>query len=35
MNESRWLTNQRMKHELKAQLSYPNVADLLATVKRS
>jgi len=34
MNESRRLTNQRMKHELKVQLSYPTVADLLATIKR-
>ena len=34
MNESRCLTNQRMKHELKVQLSYPTVADLLATIKR-
>jgi len=33
MNESRRLTNQRMKHELKVQLSYPDVADLLATLK--
>jgi nucleoside-diphosphate-sugar epimerase len=35
MNESRRLTNQRIKHELKVQLLYPTVADLLATVKRS
>lgn len=34
MNESRRLTNQRMKHELKVQLGYPTVADLLATIKR-
>ena len=34
MNESRRLTNQRMKDELKVQLSYPTVADLLATIKR-
>jgi len=35
MNESRRLTNQRIKHELKVKLNYPTVADLLATVKRS
>ena len=35
MNESRRLTNQRMKRELRVQLSYPSVADLLATIKRS
>ena len=34
MNESRRLTNQRMKQELKVKLSYPTVADVLATVKR-
>jgi nucleoside-diphosphate-sugar epimerase len=33
MNESRRLTNQRMKRELKVKLSYPTVADLLAEVK--
>src|SRR5450759_960242 len=33
MNESRRLTNQRMKQELKVKLSYPTVADLLADVK--
>ena len=35
MNESRRLTNQRMKRELKVQLSYPAVSDLLATLKHS
>ena len=34
MNESRRLTNGRMKRELKVKLSYPTVADLLATIKR-
>lgn len=34
MNESRRLTNQRMKRELKAKLRYPTVADMLATIKR-
>lgn len=34
MNESRRLTNQRMKRELKVRLRYPTVADMLATVKR-
>jgi nucleoside-diphosphate-sugar epimerase len=33
MNESRRLTNQRMKRELKVRLRYPTVADMLATVK--
>jgi nucleoside-diphosphate-sugar epimerase len=33
MNESRRLTNQRMKQELKMALRYPTVADLLADVK--
>jgi len=35
MNESRRLTNQRMKRELKVKLSYPAVADVLATLKHS
>jgi nucleoside-diphosphate-sugar epimerase len=35
MNESRRLTNQRMKRELKVQLGYPAVADALATLKHS
>jgi nucleoside-diphosphate-sugar epimerase len=35
MNESRRLTNRRMKRELKVRLSYPTVADLLAAIKRS
>ena len=34
MNESRRLTNQRMKRELKIKLGYPAVADLLATISR-
>jgi nucleoside-diphosphate-sugar epimerase len=34
MNESRRLTNQRMKKELKVRLRYPTVADTLATIKR-
>jgi nucleoside-diphosphate-sugar epimerase len=34
MNESRRLTNQRMKRELKVKLSYPTVADLMATIKQ-
>ncbi len=34
MNESRRLTNQRMKRELKVKLNYPAVADLLATINR-
>lgn len=33
MNESRRLTNQRMKRELKVKLRYPTVAELLAEVK--
>jgi nucleoside-diphosphate-sugar epimerase len=33
MNESRRLTNQRMKQELKMALRYPTVADLFADVK--
>lgn len=32
MNESRRLTNQRMKRELKVKLHYPTVADWLATL---
>ena len=35
MNESRRLTNQRMKRELKVRLHYPTVADLLANIKRT
>jgi nucleoside-diphosphate-sugar epimerase len=35
MNESRRLTNQRVKRELKVRLNYPTVADLLATIKHS
>ena len=35
MNESRRLTNQRMKRELKVKLCYPAVADLLAAIKCS
>jgi nucleoside-diphosphate-sugar epimerase len=34
MNESRRLTNRRMKCELKVRLRYPTVADMLATIKR-
>ena len=34
MNESRQLTNGRMKRELKVKLRYPTVADLLATIKQ-
>lgn len=33
MNESRRLTNRRMKQELKVKLIYPTVADMLATIK--
>ena len=33
MNESRRLTNHRMKRELKVKLNYPTVADLLAEVR--
>lgn len=33
MNESRRLTNQRMKRELQVTLRYPTVADFLATTK--
>ena len=35
MNESRRLSNRRMKRELKVKLRYPTVADLLATIKYS
>jgi nucleoside-diphosphate-sugar epimerase len=35
MNESRRLTNRRMKCELKVRLRYPTVADMLATTKRT
>ncbi|HTN94876.1 MAG TPA: SDR family oxidoreductase [Gallionella sp.] len=35
MNESRRLTNRRMKRELKVKLNYPTVADMLAAVKNS
>jgi nucleoside-diphosphate-sugar epimerase len=35
VNESRRLTNQRMKRELKVTLGFPTVADLLATIDRS
>lgn len=35
MNESRRLTNQRMKQELKVKLRYPTVADMLVTIKDS
>ncbi len=35
MNESRRLTNRRMKHELKVKLSYPTVADRLARIGHS
>jgi len=35
MNESRRLTNQRMKRELKVKLGYPAVADVLATLKHA
>jgi nucleoside-diphosphate-sugar epimerase len=34
MNESRRLTNLRMKKELKVKLRYPTVDDFLATIKR-
>lgn len=34
MNESRRLTNQRLKRELKVKLQYPTVADWLATIAR-
>lgn len=32
MNESRRMTNQRMKRELKVKLGYPTVGDMLATI---
>ena len=35
MNESRRLTNQRMKRELRVRLRYPAVADMLATIEHS
>ncbi len=35
MNESRRLTNQRMKQELKVKLRYPTVSDMLAATKHS
>jgi nucleoside-diphosphate-sugar epimerase len=35
MNESRRLTNQRMKRELKVKLSYPTVVDTLISLKHS
>jgi len=35
MNESRRLSNQRMKRELKVKLRYPTVADTLAAIKLS
>ncbi len=35
MNESRRLTNRRMKRELKVNLSYPTVGDMLATIGKS
>jgi nucleoside-diphosphate-sugar epimerase len=35
MNESRRLTNRRMKRELKVKLNYPTVENVLATIKRS
>ena len=35
MNESRRLTNQRMKRELKVKLRYPTVADTLAAIEYS
>lgn len=34
MNESRRLTNQRMKRELRVKLNYPTVSDLLITIKQ-
>jgi len=34
MNESRRLTNDRMKRELKVKLNYPTVMDLLVTIKQ-
>ena len=35
MNESRRLTNERMKKELKVKLSYPTVTDALASIKNA
>ncbi len=35
MNESRRLTNQRMKRELRVRLRYPTVMDMLATIEHS
>jgi hypothetical protein len=35
MNESRRLTNRRMKRELRVKLSYPTVADMLAAIEHS
>lgn len=35
MNESRRLTNRRMKRELRVRLRYPAVADMLATIEHS
>jgi nucleoside-diphosphate-sugar epimerase len=35
MNESRRLTNERMKKELKVTLRYPRVADLLASIEKA
>ena len=35
MNESRRLTNRRMKRELRVVLSYPTVVDMLAAIKHS
>lgn len=35
MNESRRLTNQRMKRELKVKLRYPTVGDMLASIEKS
>jgi len=34
MNESRRLTNERMKNELKVKLRYPTVGDLLASIEQ-
>jgi hypothetical protein len=33
LNESRRLSNERMKKELKVKLRYPTVADLLDSIK--
>lgn len=35
MNESRRLTNRRLKHELKVRLQYPAAADWLASIKHT